>query len=240
MEADFAYFRRMTDPSPADDPRQRILSATAALIAAGGRDAATTRSIAEAAGVQAPTIYRLFGDKRGLLGAVAEEAMAAYMADKAARPPHPDPLQDLREGWDMHIAFGLSHPGLFAILSSDPRPPTESMAAGQLVLQRRIKAIALAGRLRVSEERALGLLQAMGIGTVLTLLGQPEASRDPGLPIAACEAVIKAITGEVAIPAQTNAAASALRAALPDLPTLTAGEKHLMDEWLRRIADASQ
>ena len=31
--------------------------------------------------------------------------MAAYMTAKAARAPHPDPLQDLRDGWDQHIAI---------------------------------------------------------------------------------------------------------------------------------------
>jgi AcrR family transcriptional regulator len=71
--------------------RARIVAAAAGLIAAGGRDAATTRAVAAAARVQAPTIYRLFGDKRGLLDAVAEYEMAAYIAAKARRAPHPDP-----------------------------------------------------------------------------------------------------------------------------------------------------
>jgi AcrR family transcriptional regulator len=86
-------------PIAEDETRARIVAAAAGLIAAGGRDAATTRAVAAAARVQAPTIYRLFGDKRGLLDAVAEYEMAAYMAEKARRAPHPDPLQDLRDGW---------------------------------------------------------------------------------------------------------------------------------------------
>jgi AcrR family transcriptional regulator len=36
-----------------------------------GRRAVTTRAVAAGAGVQAPTIYRLFGDKDGLLDALA-------------------------------------------------------------------------------------------------------------------------------------------------------------------------
>ncbi|MBC8122483.1 MAG: TetR family transcriptional regulator, partial [Gemmatimonadaceae bacterium] len=52
-----------------DDVRARIVVAAAGLIDSGGRDAATTRAVAAAAAVQAPTIYRLFGDKRGLLDA---------------------------------------------------------------------------------------------------------------------------------------------------------------------------
>ena len=80
------------------------------------------RAVVAAAAVQAPTIYRLFGDKRGLLDAVAERSLAAYIAEKSAREPHPDPVQDLRDGWDTHVAFGLAHPGLFAIMSGDPCP----------------------------------------------------------------------------------------------------------------------
>jgi AcrR family transcriptional regulator len=62
-----------------DEVRARILAAAAALIADGGRDALTTRAVSAAAGVQAPTIYRLFGDKSGLLDAVAELGFAAYL-----------------------------------------------------------------------------------------------------------------------------------------------------------------
>lgn len=233
-------------PSPddalqADDARARIVAAAAALIAAGGHDAATTRAVAAAAGVQAPTIYRLFGDKRGLLDAVVDREMAAYIAEKAVRAPHPDPVQDLRDGWDMHIAFGLAHPGLVAIMSGDvtPRPPSTAVAAGLDVLRRRVRRLALAGRLRVSEQRAVALLHSAGTGTVLTLLGQLEEQRDPGLSEAAREAVLAAITGAAPTPAPPGpgAAAMALRAALDATSVLSRGERHLLEELLDRIAD---
>lgn len=223
------------------DVRTRILEAATALIAAGGRDAATTRAVCAAANVQAPTIYRLFGDKRGLLDAVAEHGLAAYVAQKAVREPHADPLQDLRDGWDLHIGFGLSNPGLFAIMSGDPRPRTSSPAfsAGVEVLQRRIKRLALAGRLRVSEERALALVQAAGVGTVITLLTQPPAQRDLGLSETAREAVVAAITGQSVARADSgpSGAAAGLRASLEKTTVLTAGERHLLEELLDRIAD---
>ena len=227
------------DAAPADELRARIIEAAAELIASGGRDAATTRAVAAAAGVQAPTIYRMFGDKRGLLDAVAEHGLAAYIAEKARREPHPDPVQDLRDGWDLHVAFGLAHPGLFAIMSGEPRPNSPAVAAGLEVLRRRIRNIAIAGRLRVSEERAIALLQSVCIGTVLTLLGVPEEERDPGLSDAAREAVVAAITGKAT--ARTDpgprGAAMALRASLDRTSVLTAGERHLLGELLDRIAD---
>jgi AcrR family transcriptional regulator len=224
------------------DARARIITAAAELISSGGPDAATTRAVAAAAGVQAPTLYRLFGDKRGLLRAVIEHVLKSYVSEKSARTPHPDPLQDFRDGWDMHVAFGLGHPGLFAIMSGDPHPASRSPAVndGEDVLRRRIRNIALAGRLRVSEERALGLVTAMGTGTVLTLLRQPEGQRDLGLADAAREAVVAAITSEAATPANADvrALAAALRASIERLSVLTRGESLLLSELLERITDA--
>ena len=236
--------REPDEAAPAEDARDRIVAAAADLIAAGGRDAATTRAVAAAAGVQAPTIYRLFGDKSGLLDAVAERGLAAYVAEKSAREPHPDPVQDLRDGWDTHVAFGLAHPGLFSIMSGDPhrQSPSPAAAAGMDVLRRRVRNVARAGRLRVSEGRAVALLHAAGVGTVLTLLAELPERRDPGLSTAAREAVFAVITGEDVAPstAGPSGAAAALRASLDQTSVLTAGERHLLAELLDRIADGDE
>lgn len=229
------------EATDADDLRARIVAAASGLIAAGGRDAATTRAVAAAAAVTAPTIYRLFGDKRGLFDAVAQDGLAAYLAEKSRREPHPDPVQDLRDGWDEHVAFGLAHPGLFTIISGDPQPhlPSSAAAVGREVLRRRIRNIALAGRLRISEARAVALLQSVAVGTVLTLLREPEERRDPGLSTTAREAVVAAITGEVFLHPDSGSrgAAAALSASLDRTAPLTGGERHLLEELLDRIAD---
>lgn len=226
---------------PADDVRRRIVVAAAALIAEGGRDAATTRAVSAAAGVQAPTMYRLFGDKRGLLDAVAEHVMASYVATKATRVAHVDPVQDLRDGWDTHVAFGLAHPALFAILSGDAEggPVSAAAAAGMDVLRRRIHAVATSGRLRVSKPRAVALMHATGIGTVHVLLGEPADRRDLALSALARESVLAAITGEPSrrVASGPVGAAVALRASLDAVSVLTAGELHLLAELLDRIAD---
>lgn len=232
----------LLDETHPDDLRTRIVVAAAGLIASGGRDAATTRAVAAAASVQAPTIYRLFGDKRGLLDAVAEYCMATYIAEKSSREPHPDPVQELRDGWDMHVAFGLANPGLFAIMSDadpQPRPVSPAIAAGLEVLRRRMRNIARAGRLRMSEERALSLLQSVCVGTVLSLLSKPEKQRDPGLSETARETVVAAITCEASVPARPgpSSAAAALRASLDKTSVLTSGERHLLEELLDRIAN---
>jgi AcrR family transcriptional regulator len=223
------------------DTRNRILSSAAALIATGGSEAATTRAVALTAGVQAPTIYRLFGDKRGLLDAAAEHVLSRYVAEKARRKPHTDPVQELRNGWDMHIEFGLANPAIFSIMAgaTDTHPPSPAVTAGLKTLEARVKNIALAGRLCVSEARALALLQAVGNGTLLTLLAQPAQLRDKGLSAAARESVIAAITNDVVVnrtPGPKSAAA-ALRTSLNETSVLTDGERHLLSELLDRIAN---
>ncbi|MFV8749568.1 TetR/AcrR family transcriptional regulator [Nannocystaceae bacterium ST9] len=229
----------MSEPTESSDTRARILAATFELLTSGGRDAVTTRAVAAAANVQAPTIYRLFGDKHGLLDAVAEHGFAAYLRDKSVRPAGPDPVEDLRVGWDLHVEFGLANPAIYALMI-DPFSGVTSpaAAAGRKVLEHHIHRIAVAGRLRVDERHATDLVHAAGSGTILTLIATPEAERDLGLSHSAREAVIAAITtGKPAVRKSTPAtAAIALRAVLDDATALTPGERLLLDEWLKRLA----
>ncbi len=53
--------------SPTDDTRDRILKAAAEIMSTRGYARATTRAIAEAAGVNEVTLFRHFGNKRNLL-----------------------------------------------------------------------------------------------------------------------------------------------------------------------------
>src|SRR6476620_9472120 len=100
--------------------RARIVRAATELPATGGRDAVTTRAVSAAAGVQPPTIYRHFGDMHGLLAVAARETLAVHVREQATRALTNDPVEDLRRGWDLHIAFGLAHPDAFALLYSAP------------------------------------------------------------------------------------------------------------------------
>jgi AcrR family transcriptional regulator len=235
----------LEDESEVQDARGRILAAASRLIAEGGSEAATTRAVAAAAGVQAPTIYRFFGGKRGLLSAVAEQELARYVARKDSQPPHPDPVEDLRQGWDAHVAFCLANPGLFAILIGEVGEAGESAAAawGRQVLRRRIRRIAQSGRLTTSEERALAAVQSAATGTVLTLYQLPASARDAGLSSFTRDMVITAIARTEDGPPQDDArrpqsAAAELRTALDGIAILSAGERHLLGELLDRIARA--
>jgi AcrR family transcriptional regulator len=202
--------------------RSRIVDVAARLLQEQGLAAVTTRGVAEAAGVQAPMIYRLFGDKDGLLDAVAEHVMATYVSAKSAMveasAEQVDPLDDLRTGWEMQIGFGVANPALFALLS-DPGRGLHSPAVqtGMEILRSRVRRVASTGRLRVSEQRAADLIRAGGIGAVLTLVSTPPDDRDPGLADAMYEAVLREIlTDAPEVPGRGPiAAAVAFRALAP-------------------------
>ena len=234
------------------DLRDRIVDAAARLLAEQGAAAVTTRGVAEAAGVQPPAIYRLFGDKDGLLEAVAEHVLATYVATKAdaartAAEEDTDPVEDLRAGWRRQVDFGLANPTLFALLH-DPVRARHSPAVrdGLQVLESRVRRVAQAGRLRVAEPRAVALVHAAGTGVVQTLLATPVQDRDPGLAEDLLEAVLRQVltdaaddpegrAGKGARQAGPQPAAVALRALAADLDELSEAERTLLAEWLDRV-----
>ncbi len=233
-------------PTAAEANRDRIIAAAHTLLRDGGREALSTRSITAAAGVQAPTIYRLFGDKKGLLDAVAAHGFAAYVEGESRRVLGDDPVHDLRAGWDLHIGFGLANPFLYSLIYGDPRPGDVPPAAreSERILTTLIRRIAEAGRLRVTEQRAAELMYAAGCGTTFTLIGMAEDRRDMALSDAAREAFIAAISTDAPHRAPSRpddasavvGAAVALRALLPSTSALTTTESALLQDWLERIA----
>src|SRR6478752_7481588 len=93
-----------------------MLRAAADLLQTGGIQAVSTRAVAAAAGVQPPTIYRLFGDKDGLLDAVAGFVLRGYIAKKRMLTgTSDDPVVELRDLWDLHIDFGLKEPHCYVL-----------------------------------------------------------------------------------------------------------------------------
>ncbi|MFC8005958.1 MULTISPECIES: TetR/AcrR family transcriptional regulator [Streptomyces] len=226
-------------PSRSDQTRQRVVEAAIGLLTRGGRDAVTTRAVAEAAGLQPPAIYRLFGDKDGLLDAVAEHGFTAFLASKRIDPDPPDPIADLRAGWDVAIEFGLANPALYTLMYAEPtRAESAAFRTGMGVLMGRIRRLAAGGWLRVDEELAAQIIHATARGAVLTWLSLPEERRDPALLTTLRESMVAAVT--VDRPAVRGSgpagAARALRAALPEQTLLSEAEQRLLTEWLGRLA----
>ncbi|MEU1661923.1 TetR/AcrR family transcriptional regulator [Streptomyces griseofuscus] len=227
-----------------DSPRRRIVDAAVALLENGGPDAVSTRAVAAAAGMQPPAIYRLFGDKEGLLEAVAEHGYAQFLERKRAQldPAPLDPVQELRCGWDMVVEFGVSRPELFAVMNrATGRGSDAAHRAGLEILQGRVRRLAAGGWLRVDEELAAQIIRATGLGAVTTWHSTPADRRDPELLTVLRESMVAAVTrAEPAVPAAESgpaAAARALRAALPDdADVLSDAEQRLLREWLTRLA----
>ena len=105
-----------------------------------------------------------------------------------------------------------------------------------------------AGRLQVSVPHAVRLLAAAGIGVTLSLIATPPEARDLRLSTAMREAVFAAITivptsdgapDGAPGPERVAARAVALRAVLAEAPgVLSLAERHLLGEWLDRLAGA--
>ncbi|MDQ2743442.1 MAG: TetR/AcrR family transcriptional regulator [Chloroflexota bacterium] len=232
---------KVTQASP--DARARIIDVAAQLLREQGVAAVTTRGVAQAAGVQAPRIYRLFGDKDGLLEAVAEHVMATFVSAKAAAVEaasvdRVDPLTDLSKGWHTQIDFGVANPALFHLLSDPERVRTSSAAkAGRRILESRVHRVAETGRLRISENRAVDLIQSAGIGVIQTLLATGPERRHPDLADEMYEAVLRQILTNSLEPIDggTTASTVAFRAILPRLKAVSEAERQFLTEWLDRI-----
>jgi len=223
-----------------EDVRIRIIKAAITLLKERGRDALTTRGVADAAKIQAPTLYRLFGDKRGLLDAVAEYGYVTAFNRKKELKTGPNPIDDLRHFWDGHISFGLENPVLYSLMFGELRTgfvsPTDEKC--RQVLGEFIHRIAVTGRLKVNEKHAAKLIFSVSSGVVLALLAMPEGKRDLNLARDAREVVIAAITTDSQTLNEPGAegASIALLAMLPNVKSLTDGERHLLAELLERIS----
>lgn len=149
----------------------------------------------------------------------------------------------MRAGWQTQIDFGVANPSLFRLLT-DPEGLARSPSAkpGRRVLEARVRRVAETGRLRVSEQRAVDLIQATGAGTIQTLLSTPLEHHDPVLAEGIYEAVLAHILADPPERAQKGAIATtvAFRPIAPRLGMLTDAERQLLADWLDRAIEALQ
>lgn len=225
--------------------RNRILKAAFALLAQHGRDAVTTRMVAEAAKVQPPVLYRIFGDKTGLLDAVATYGFSAYLERKQPVGRDKDPVEALRTGWDLHVEFGLTNPELYLLMYAQPKPQAQSPAGRQSfeMLREHVQRVAAAGRLRVSVTRACALYHAAAVGLVLSLLASLPEDRDLSLSTAVRENALNGITTDAVndLDPTVTTTANQLRVLLAStneaMSAFTSAERLLLLEWLTRLTE---
>src|SRR5918999_724057 len=172
------------------DTRTRMLEAAETLLDDAPDGDISTRAVCAAVGVGAPVLYRLFGEKAGLLSAVVDYGFDRYLATKRAATPSDDPVEDLRSGWDTHVAFALAHPTVYRLMYSPAFATVPSAATEALRLLREVlERCAAAGRLRVDLDAAAQAIMAANVGVALSLVSQPQAYADADLSVRVRDAV---------------------------------------------------
>lgn len=215
-----------------------ILQRAAEVLAQSPNGDISTRAVCDAAGVGQPVLYRLFGDKAGLLAAVADEVWGEYLTAKRAVTPSDDPLEDLRRGWDNHTAFALANPHAYRLLfgtalSTKPEAAGEAMRLLRAILDR----LASSGRLRLDPAEAARVVMAANTGVALALILRPDIYPDLAISVTTREATLVGLltAGPVADGEASSVAATTLRAELEGSTVFTVAESALLHEWLGRI-----
>src|ERR1700730_1405707 len=229
-------------------PKDRLLLAASDLLDSGEGGEVSTRAICERAGVQAPTLYHRFGNKQELLDAVITHGFNRFLADRADQDPGDaeDPLDDIREGWNLHVSYGLENPNFYKRLypRTVPGPPCGVVSQVEQMILRTLQSAAARGRLRVPPEQAAREILAASTGVVLTLIAQPSDAIDLSLSERVRDAILDRITTPVGREqslakrdAPLASAAISLSTALAQSPrALSEGETALMQEWLARLS----
>jgi len=224
------------------DTRTKMLEAAEALLDTSPDGDISTRAVCEAVGVGAPMLYRLFGDKAGLLSAVVDYGFDRYLATKRAAAPSDDPVADLQSGWDTHVTFALAHPTVYRLMYSPSFSTVPSAAKEALRLLRDVlDRCAAAGRLRVNPGIAAQTIMSANVGVALSLVTQPDVYVDPDLSTRVRDAVhARLLTTDKPASTTPDVATTALQlsAQLRASPTtsLTSTELALLHEWLDRLA----
>ncbi|MEU0032222.1 TetR/AcrR family transcriptional regulator [Streptomyces sp. NPDC006335] len=228
------------------DAREKILEAAAELLAGASAADVSTRAVCEKAGVGAPMLYRLFGDKAGLLAAVVDRGFEQYLASKRAARPSADPVEDLKSGWDNHMRFALEHPSHYRLMYSPELtvPPAAAQEAHDL-LHAILERCAAQGRLTVPPALATQMIMSANVGAALSMLTRPEQYADGKFSQRLRDAVLDSVTRpaetdteavreDSSVPVAAATLAARLRADLP--PTLTTAEAALLQQWLEELS----
>jgi AcrR family transcriptional regulator len=146
--------RALAQPEPAADPAsERILDAALNLVAASGLRNLTMDAAASRAGVGRMTVYRRFGDREGLIDALAAREARRCLAelDRAVDPSLPA-AEGIARGFVASLQLIRTHPVLDRFARHEPEAALEALNAegGAIVVMGREF---VAARLRDAQDR---------------------------------------------------------------------------------------
>ncbi|WP_066516761.1 TetR/AcrR family transcriptional regulator [Curtobacterium ammoniigenes] len=224
--------------------RTRLLDAARELLTAHPELEPTTRDLYETAGVAAPTLYHHFGTKEGLLDVVVEQAFTEYLERKKGIMRSGDLVVDFAAGWDLHVAFGVDNPVLYALMYAPGRTSDAAATADEL-LRAGLQRMNDAGLLRIDVDTAVVMTTGMAVGCVSQLNRLRRPATDPTAD-AMRSALLAALTTVPSRQRGTETAATPPRAARLLIDEVaaqdaqfTAAESALFIQWLHRIADTT-
>lgn len=184
--------------------RRSILREADGLLENGDESQFSIRRLVARCGHPAPTIYRHFGDKSHLLGALLEARLAELAAELRAVPESDDPIDRLRALARVFARFGFESPTYYRLFTlaeqSDAVTPPSAATCGALLAEP-LDQLADAGRISASELPLLkNAFWALVHGVVTLQLMRPEIDQDDRLLDVALAGMI---TGTIA-PARSS------------------------------------
>lgn len=226
--------------NPRSDPHtviSKVIRATSDIITENGIGSATVRAICKRAGVLPPQIYRQLGNIAEVLDIVVIYQWQMHILTQSEANSS---VSNLHNAIDTLIAFGLENSGLY-LHASTPRDGVVSELWGvqQVYLMERVRAVALTGRLRVSEEQAVDLIQPFCTGMIFTCLHETSRFSDVSwLSLQVLRPLLRGEEPDTNANQNAPAFASGLKANLVGVSVLSPGEQALLRELLQRIASS--
>jgi AcrR family transcriptional regulator len=165
--------------------REELLAAALQVIRRDGPDA-SMEEMAAAAGITKPVLYRYFGDRDGLIGAVADdfaEAIVEKLQEALSGLEEAPPDVMLRAGIDAYVSFIEEDPYLYGFLTQQAPPDSAALVA---VVDRVADPIAVLIAFRLEQaglDPAPALTWAHGIVGMVHMAGarwarQPDMARE--------------------------------------------------------------
>jgi AcrR family transcriptional regulator len=106
-------------PFPSKTAPEIIVQTAIELLEEHGLEALSTRSLAQACGIKAPSLYRYFPDRNSLLHAIA--AVAAQDLNQQLLELKLEPKAALHQAAIIYLEFAQHHPALYELLMQ-PQP----------------------------------------------------------------------------------------------------------------------